>query len=695
MSRLLHRGGQGSVYRAVQLSTGRDVAVKVLPGGPHASEIERRRFEREADIGALLDHPNIVALIDRGVSDGHPFFVMRFVEGEDLDAWVERARPSWRERLDLFLACCDAVTHAHARGVIHRDLKPSNIRVDRAGQPHVVDFGLAKTLPLGMGFDASSLTLDGHFVGTLAFAAPEQLLGDHAQVDARTDVHALGLILYWLLTGRPAHPVTHDVAEALQHVRATEPVPPSRIVPKIDDELDTIVLKALAKEKDRRYATVDAFATDLRRHLAGEPIEARRDSRWYVLRKTARRYRLALGVLAAFIVLLGAAIVAVWVQRNEALRQEARAREEAERARVEAQSAQRVTDVMVELFRLPEGQTDGAESFRVLDALEKGAHESLPKLDADPIVKARLEAALARSFMALGRHEEARPLAEESYRIFRELGVRDREFVRVATAVGFQLKVRGHLDEAIVCYQEAVDAARGNVEMPPQALPATMDNLARMLERTGRSDAAREMLEEALAIARSTLPQDDRVTLDLISDASEIYGRHGRLAEGEALRDQALAAFRAKHGDTHVSIANLLFHWSVIHQDVGQLETAEQEILEALRIYAVVHREANSETAEARTCLGSIRFRQGRLDEAEALFKQSLAETRASSGEATAAIAQGLVNLAEVEEARGPGPRACAAWRDVVAWHEKHPVNPEQLASAQARLSAAEQARAH
>ena len=305
--RVIGRGGQAVVYEASQQSTRRRVALKVLLTGGALTARRLDRFQREIRLVARLRHPGIVTVYDSGTTtDERPFLAMEYIDGRPVNAAVDpqhaapdpRAFP--RQTLQLFARICDAVRHAQQRGVIHRDLKPSNILVDGDGQPHVLDFGLAKI----DGLDGSRhLTLTGEFVGTLAYAAPEQVRGDPHLADTRTDVYALGTVLFELLTGRLPLPLGGSFGQIVRTITEREPDRPSAIRREVDNELETIVLKALAKDPDRRYENAAALLDDVQRYLAGEPISAKRDSAWYVLRKTLRRHRAPLAVVTGFVAL--------------------------------------------------------------------------------------------------------------------------------------------------------------------------------------------------------------------------------------------------------------------------------------------------------------------------------------------------------------------------------------------------------
>lgn len=303
----LHRGGQGVVYRGVQKSTNRTVAIKVMKEGPFAGETSRLRFEREVNILAQLDHRCIIGIIDRGVSAGSHFLVMDFVDGRPLDKFARDNQLDLLARLRLFIAVCDAVSAAHQRGVIHRDLKPGNILVNAAGEPRILDFGLAKIAS----DDSAAATQTGQFLGSLPWASPEHFVGQHSQTDTRSDVYSLGIILYQLLTDRFPYSTTGDLQHVLSAIRDAQPPPPSDVSPNIDDDLDAIALKCLHKEPPQRYQSVGELSRDIQRYLNHEPIEAKRDSRWYLLQRLLRKHRAAAAVIAAFVILSTGSAVAL------------------------------------------------------------------------------------------------------------------------------------------------------------------------------------------------------------------------------------------------------------------------------------------------------------------------------------------------------------------------------------------------
>ncbi|GJM24333.1 MAG: hypothetical protein DHS20C16_07480 [Phycisphaerae bacterium] len=312
------RGGMGLVYLAVQQSTKRKVALKVLLDGPFATEKARRRFEREVELVAQLDHSNIVTILESGVDSGRYYFAMRYVEGQRLDKYIIDNNVSRERMLAIFQKVCEAVAYAHQRGIIHRDLKPSNILVDEHGEPFVLDFGLAKSVD-DQASDlerAKTISVTGQLMGTLPYMSPEQASGEHEHVDVRTDIYSLGVILYEMLTGQFPYKVIGNIADILQNIAEVDPKKPSLVGRRINDEVETIVLKALAKEKDRRYQSANAFADDLNRYLKGQPIEAKRDSTTYMVRKMISRHRVPVSVAAAFLAIV---VFSGWTWWNQSV----------------------------------------------------------------------------------------------------------------------------------------------------------------------------------------------------------------------------------------------------------------------------------------------------------------------------------------------------------------------------------------
>lgn len=492
------RGGQGIVYDATQVATNRRVAIKVLRDGPLAGPAVAARFEREIHILARLRHPNIVTIHDGGVAGGRCYYVMDFISGRRLSAFVRDAAPTIRESLTLFAKICRAVHAAHLRGVVHRDLKPGNILVDDDGEPRVLDFGLAKTLAVGADGTPrdASVTMTGQFIGSLPWATPEQAAGDADRIDIRSDVYALGLILFHMLTGGFPYAVSGPMRDVLDNILHAEPARPSAHRRDLDADLDTIVLKCLSKEPDRRYQSAGDLALDVQRHLDGRPIEARRDSAWYVASKTLRRHRaVAAGLVVMLVVSVAYAVTVTFLYRRTAASQAreavqaADAREKYGMARdTVAFLVREVSDRLADMPRARETRRAVLEG--AFDRLERLTHEHSddPALRAD---LARTHHQLGDIAFTLGRTDQAEAKFETAVDIWSDLLTNDLNNADYQAALSISVvrlgdvaRGRGDLPAMFEAYTRAMEIDQGLVRRNPNDV-RMLDNLCWSYERLG------------------------------------------------------------------------------------------------------------------------------------------------------------------------------------------------------------------
>jgi serine/threonine protein kinase len=301
----LPRGGQAVVYKAFQKATKRIVALKVLLQRVHDSKRAQYRFEREVDLAANLKHPNIVTIYDSGIAQGQYYYAMEYIEGKPLDKYIRLKELSTSEIMNLFNKICLAVAYAHQRGVMHRDLKPGNILVDDEGQPHILDFGLAKLTDSSEQVtpEAAVASIPGDVIGTLAFMSPEQASGQTDAIDIRTDVYSIGVILYRVLTNMYPYDISCSMLRILQNIQEIEPVRPSKLVHHLNSEVEAIVLMALAKEPRNRYQSAGELQRDIEYWLKGLPIAARSASSIYLLKKFIVRHR-AVSVVTSLLLII-------------------------------------------------------------------------------------------------------------------------------------------------------------------------------------------------------------------------------------------------------------------------------------------------------------------------------------------------------------------------------------------------------
>jgi len=662
----LRRGGQAVVYRGVQIATRRSVAIKVMKEGPFAGPANKARFDREVHILGQLNHANIVTIHDSGEAAGHFYYTMDYISGQPLDEYANGGRRDIKETLRLFAKICEAVNAAHLRGVIHRDLKPSNIRVDASGEPYVLDFGLAKLA--GESSSSAAMTMTGQFIGSAPWASPEQAEGSPSRIDLRTDVYSLGVILYQVLTGKFPYEILGTMREILDQILTAEPARPSAIRRQIDDEVETIVLKCLAKECDRRYQTAGELARDIRHYLADEPIEAKRDSLAYVMGKHLRKYKIPAMIIAAFVAVVTVGFVTsvtFWGQavverdRAEAARQaseQARAAEEsqrrnaetsARRAEHEAAKAEAVNQFLQEMLASvdPAGLAGREVTVReVLDeAVQRIAHGSLTD---QPEVEAAVRITLGSMYTELGLYNDAEPHLHAALEIRREIS--GDEHVEVAdclSALGMLFTNTGDYKEAERLHYEALAMRKKLLGDEHEAVAASLTNLGIVLLTRGDFTASEPLLREGLEMNRRLLGDDDlQVALGQISVANLLNSR-GDYADAEPLYRESLEMCRRLLGDRHVYVADCLNSLGVLLLEKHDYGGAEPLLREALAVRREAVGDEHPAVASSLANLAAALHRQGKLAEAEPLLRQALEIKRATLGERHPAVGVALATL--------------------------------------------------
>ncbi len=663
----------GTVYEAETTNPQRRVALKVIRRDFISPDLARR-FARESEVLGRLQHPGIAQVFEAGTAEGpngeQSYFAMELVRGEPLIEFANNRTLDLRERLELFARVCDAVHYAHRQGVIHRDLKPANILVDDEGQPKVLDFGVARLT--NVDHLESRQTSVGEMVGTLQYMSPEQVNADPEQVDARSDVYSLGVMLYELVSGRLPYALDRTLLhEAARVILVQDPAPLSSFDRKFRGDVEIIVTKSLEKEKARRYSSADALGSDVRRFLRDEPIIARPASPWYQLVKFSRRNRaLVIGVSAVTAVVAIALTVGLLTSRAEAVRL-AEAVNAAQLARADAEAAQ-------SLAELRRAQADSAllvaDSARALALTEQQAAESSaglatreagkalavttflqdmlssadpavalgreltvremlesaaqgidgPALRGQPEARASLEATIGRTYMQLGYFEPAATLLDSSYRRYVRTIGSSRTAADVAADIGKAARAAGDYPRAEQRLVEALALMKRYRAPDDDFVTAAMMELADVYYRQSRLAEAEALFLESLRLSERRHPQGGASVAEKLSRTGAFYTFIGRPRDGLPLLQRAVTMAEATFGLEHprtIDVMVLLSDAQVNLPDHADAEATLRRILPAARtLYGTAH----PALANVLNRLGTAISIQGRLEEASPLLRESL-----------------------------------------------------------------------
>ncbi|MEM8930249.1 MAG: serine/threonine-protein kinase [Acidobacteriota bacterium] len=681
------RGGMAAVYRAdrVDGQFEQTVALKLALAGTH-DQNGVERFHQERQILASLRHPSIAQLLDGGLTDdGRSWFAMELVDGAPIDRWCDSRRLDVRRRLRLFLDVARAVEAAHRALIVHRDLKPSNVLVaadGEIGRVKLLDFGIAKWIHEGSGA-APALTRVGRIAMTPEFASPEQLQGE--LVTTASDIYQLGLLLYQLLCGRPAHRITrHTPVEIVRAVLDREPEPPSvapdrRPDPDSGDmltaeevgrlrrtsthslrrtlagDLDTIVLKALRKEPDRRYRSAGELADDVERFLEGRPVAARGDSIVYRVSKFAGRHRLGVGVaVAASILLVG--LVGFYTWRLDAERDAARAEaERAQVARVEAEAArdqsEAVSTFLTDLFERSDPWKADAEPLTARDLLARGGDRIRADLADQPLLQARMMATIGHVHRRLGDLDAAEGLFTEALAIRRrELGEADPSVAEMHHELAVSLRTRNRFDDAEPRYRLALEIREQALGADHPSVGRTLRGLGMLLTSTSRFDEAEAVLRRSVDVARAAEePLDHALALGSLAGLLEERARYD---EAETLYSRVVSMVEALQGEGDLEVAGALTNLSKVYLSTGRDAEAVPMLRRALAIKRqrldAGHPNIASTCVNLASALSSID-----PDASEALLHEAVTIFEAAYGENHVGLGNAVTNLASLAVGRG------------------------------------------
>jgi serine/threonine protein kinase/tetratricopeptide (TPR) repeat protein len=701
---LIGEGGFGSVFMAEQEQpVSRKVALKIIKLGMDTKAVIAR-FEAERQALAIMDHPNIARVLDAGATDtGRPFFVMELVKGDPVVEYCDKNNLSIEDRLELFAQVCNAVQHAHTKGIIHRDIKPSNILVStQDGQPHakVIDFGIAKATASKL-TEKTLFTEHRQLIGTPEYMSPEQAEGS-LDIDTRTDVYSLGVLLYELLTGttpfNPKELRSAAYAEIQRIIREVEPPKPSTRIshntgtiasvaakrhtePKrlgtiVRGELDWIVMKALEKDRQRRYETANGLAMDIRRYLAGEAVVAAPPSTAYRFKKFIRRNRVMVtagGAVAA--ALLIGLIAFGWQakvardQRDRAVQAqsaEAEQRKQADAARTEAQKqeaeARKQAAIAEAVARFQTDMLAAADPLRlqgdkvtVVQVMEAAVRQlDNGSLKDQPLVEAGVRNAIGGTMERLARFDDAESNMRRALELRRQaLAAGHRDIAVSQNNLALLLFSRNRVAEAEPLFREALQVFRVALPAGHREIANTTNNLAALLEARNKLAEAEPLFREALAMRRTALPAGHPEIALSLNDLALFLTRQNRLAEAEPLHREALAIWRAALPPGHPDLAMGLNNLGLLLKAQGKLAEAEPLYREAVKIDQAALPAGHPTYAIDLNNLASLLQDQNKLSEAEPLFRQALEIDRAALPAGHPEIAAVLDNLAKLLQVQG------------------------------------------
>jgi len=724
-------GGCGVVFVAEQQSpVVRRVALKVVKPGMDSKSVIAR-FEAERQALALMDHPNIAHVFDAGTTEsGRPYFVMELVEGVRITDYCDQHSLPTHARLELFVQVCDAIQHAHQKGIIHRDIKPSNILVTtEQGEkpvPKVIDFGIAKAIGGQVLTDKTIFTAFEMLIGTPAYMSPEQAALTSNDVDTRTDIYSLGVLLYELLTGTTPFDTRELLKAGLDEVRRVireeEPVRPStrlsttvaadlvnvsrhhgtempKLIREIRGDLDWIVMKALEKDRTRRYATANGFSMDVARYLSGEAVLARPPSTWYFLRKLAERNQLLFGAVSivATILVIGIVVVTLALTRERTARREAdKARRDAEADKARSEEVTRFLEDMLEGAAPSIALTRDTTILKVI--LDRASKRLAVELTNQPAVQADLQARLGKVYGDIGQHAQAeamfRPALSTRTRLFGEeseaasdvmlelghvLDIQSKttegeSYVRRALAVRQRLFGENNAKVA-ECYR-----ILGSISWGRQQLPEAEAMLRKslMILRQLRGDESSELSDSllglgTLAFARGNyqeaeklfrhamrnwervLNEDHPSLMQCEHNLGSVLAAQGRDAEAEPLMRHALATRRKLHGEIHPAVVNSLQGLSRLLIRLKRFDEAEVAAREGLTAARKLWGDTNEETLQVLRDLINALLRQHKFDEAQQLFVEILPPGSESKSEYASVLYERCDTYAR-----------CSRWREAV-----------------------------
>ena len=710
---LLGEGGMGAVYRAEQDQPSRTVALKVIRPDLVSPALVRR-FARESEVLGRLQYPGIAQIYEAGTAEGphgpQPFFAMELVTGVPLDEYAAEHALSVSQRLELFSRICDAVHYAHQKGIIHRDLKPTNILVDASGQPKILDFGVARITDEE--HQHTKQTTMGQLIGTLQYMSPEQVNADPLEIDIRSDVYSLGVILYQLLAERLPYDISrHVLHEAAWVILQVDPAPLSSVNRNLRGDVETIVAKALEKEKSRRYSSADELASDIRRYLKHEPISARPASAWYQVRKFAERNKALVGglTLAAVILVIGtvvsimlairataaerlaesrraeaeassqlaeqrraeavAALQTADSARSIAQREQLAAEASANKATREADKATSVNAILQDILASPDPERSRGENLTVRDLLDQvAANPDAYNRTNQPEVRAAVDATVGRTYMNLSLYEQARQHLDSAYNVRRRtLGPNSLEMATSAEDRAGLAKTMGDLPTAERFYLEALAIRRRQLSPDDDAISRVMSELGYLKYSRGDYAGAEREYRAALRLALQRHGSSHTFVGARQYNLGQFLIWTRRPAEAIPLLESSLKVMQDTYGDSYPGTITSMLSLADAKKAGADFKGAEALYRVCLANAKKVYGEEHTNVATMEIDLGEVLGNLRRLEEADSLITSGVNRRIRLFGERHYDVALGRTALARLRQQQSNFPAADTLLRQALA----------------------------